>query len=255
MEGPPVKNLVMHVYPRRDPGHWRRAVRHVRARLSQFDGRRLVSVAVDTSTERAADVCREFGGEVEIRDVFNDGTQEMVSFPWLLDQVIDDSDDLTFYCHAKGCTHTTNPSSHLWCDAMVSACLDYPALVDHVMAKKSICGAFRSRQQVGTSLASFHFAGTFWRVRNRELWARDWNRMDPEFWGAESYPGIHFQPHESACLFFDRAETAHLYHIDWWRASVCPAYRSWRAEFHRRGIKPLADDPCLLWPEFREWTR
>ena len=255
VEGEPVKkNLAMHVYPKSDPGHWRRGVEHVRQRLSQFTGRRLVSVAIDTSTDTAAEVERAFGGEVEIREVFNDGTQEMVSFPWLMSQLIDDSDDVTFYCHAKGCTHATNNASHLWCDAMAAACLDYPALVDWCLKSKPICGAFRSRQQVGTSLASFHFAGTWWWVRNRDLHARDWQRSDPEFWGAESYPGVHFSPTESACLFFDRAETAHLYHLDWWQSVVCPAFRSWRAEFDRRGIKPVACDPPA-WPQFVEWTR
>lgn len=255
VEVPPVKkNLVMHVYPKADLGHWRRAVRHVRARLSQFTGRRLVSVAVDTSTERAGDVEREFGGEVEIREVHNDGRQEMVSFPWLMEQVIDDSDDLTFYCHAKGCTHKDNQSSHLWCDAMASACLDYPALVDFAMRTKHIAGAFRSRQQVGSSEAIFHFAGTFWWVRNSAIYARNWRKCDQEFWGAESYPGLHFHAHESACLFFDRAETAHLYDLAWWQTVVCPAYRRWRAEFHSRGIRPIADDSALLWPQFAEWT-
>jgi translation initiation factor IF-2 len=64
------KNLVMHVYPKTDPGHWRRGVEHVRQRLSQFTGRRLVSVAIDTSTDTAAEVERAVGGEVEIREVF-----------------------------------------------------------------------------------------------------------------------------------------------------------------------------------------
>lgn len=254
LEVPPVKkNLVMHVYPKAG-GMWRRGVRHVQARLSQFTGRRLVSVAVDTSTDRAADVCNEFGGEVEIREVHNDGTQEMVSFPWLMEQVIDDSDDLTFYCHAKGCTHPEGAPSHPWCDAMAIACLDYPALIDFAMERKHIAGAFRSRQQCGTSAAKFHFAGTWWWVRNRVLFARDWQHSDPEFWGAESYPGVHFSPEESACLFFDRAETAHLYSSAWWQSVVCPAFRQWRAEFDRRGIRPLADRPDLLTDQFREWT-
>jgi len=247
------KNLAMHVYPRRDPGHWRRGVEHVRQRLSQFTGRRLVSVAIDTSTDTAAEVERAFGGEVEIREVFNDGTQEMVSFPWLMGQLIDDSDDVTFYCHAKGCTHKDNPASHLWCDAMAAACLDYPALVDHCLSRKPICGAFRSRQQVGTSSAGFHFAGTWWWVRNRDLFAKDWQRSDPEFWGAESYPGVHFAIHDSACLFFDRAETGHLYLVDWWRTIICPTFKKWRGEFDRRGIKPLACNPPA-WPQFAEWT-
>jgi hypothetical protein len=254
MEGQSMKkNLVMHVYPKTDPGYWRRGVEHVRQRLSQFTGRRLVSVAVDTSTDTAADVLRAFGGEVEVREVLNDGTQEMVSFPWLMQQVIDDSDDVTFYCHAKGCTHSQNQASHLWCDAMASACLDYPSLVDWCLERKSICGAFRSRLQVGFSHALWHFSGTWWWVRNRDLFARNWERSDPEFWGAESYPGLHFMPNESACLFFDKAETAHLYNVPFWEAVVCPAFKSWRSAFTSRGIKPLADNPPA-WPQFAEWT-
>jgi hypothetical protein len=247
------KNLVMHVYPKTDPGHWRRGVEHVRQRISQFTGRRLVSVAVDTSTDTAADVDRAFRGECEIREVHNDGQQEMVSFPWLMQQVIDDSDDVTFYCHAKGCTHSENQASHLWCDAMASACLDYPSLVDWCLKRKPICGAFRSRLQVGFSHALWHYAGTWWWVRNRDLFARNWERSDPEFWGAESYPGLHFLPTESACLFFDNAGTHHLYNVPWWRDVVCPAYKTWRAGFDERGINPLATDPPL-WPQFREWT-
>lgn len=247
------KNLVMHIYPR-SSGMWRRAVRHVSARIGQFTGKRLVSVAIDTSTDRAADVERAFGGAVEIREIHNDGRQEMTSFPWLMESAIDDSDDLTFYCHAKGCTHPDGAPSHLWCDAMASTCLDYPQLIDFVMSRKSIAGAFRSRLQCGTSAAKFHFAGTWWWVRNRVLFSRDWQHSDPEFWGAESYPGVHFSIEESACLFSDRAETAHLYSLDHWRDAVCQDYRRWRSEFDRRGIQPLTDDCSLYHPLFREWT-
>jgi hypothetical protein len=210
-------------------------------------------VAVDTSTDTAADVDRAFRGEVEIREVHNDGRQEMTSFPWLMERLIDDSNDLTFYCHAKGCTHRENNASHLWCDAMASACLDYPGLVDWCMDRKSICGAFRSRLQVGFSHALWHFAGTWWWVRNRDLFTRDWQRSDPEFWGAESYPGLHFLPTESACVFFDNAGTHHLYSVEWWRDVICPAYKNWRAGFDVRGITPLATEPPL-WPDFRRWT-
>lgn len=256
LEGAAVKHLLMHVYPRKDPGHWRRAVRHVKARLLQFDGLRLVSVAVDQSTDRAADVCNEFSGLVDVREVANDERQEVVSFPWLLEQAegVAGPDDLVFYCHAKGCTHSTNPSSHLWCDAMARACLDYPQLVDVVLQERSIAGAFRSIQQVGASVATFHYAGTFYWFRAGAAFSRNWRQCDAEFWGAESWPGLVFDPGESGCLFFDRGETAHLYHLDWWQTVGCPAFRQWRAEFDRRGIRPLADDSALLWPQFAEWT-
>lgn len=245
------RHLVMHVYPK-SSGMWRRAVRHVSARIGQFTGRRLVSVAVDTSTDRAVDVERAFGGAVEVREIHNDGRQEMTSFPWLMESVMGEQ-GAVFYCHAKGCTHQRDAPSHLWCDAMASACLDYPALIDSVMAKKPIAGAFRSTMQVGLSSASFHFAGTFWWADIAALAARDWRRWDTEFWGAESYPGMVFAPWDSACLFFDKGETAHLYQLDFWRSTICPAFRLWQQQFSKRGIKSLTDDCSLYHPLFREW--
>lgn len=246
------RHLAMHVYPK-SSGMWRRAVRHVRARLSQFTGRRLVSVAVDTSTDRAADVAAEFGDAVEVREVYNDGRQEMVSFPWLMKSIMPES-GAVFYCHAKGCTHLPGAPSHLWCDAMAAACLDYPRLVEFALARKQIAGAFRSTMQVGLSSASFHFAGTFWWANIAALSTRQWDRWDGDFWGAESYPGMVFLPWESACLFFDRGETAHLYQLDFWKSTICPAFRAWRNEFRHRGISPLAEGCELYHPLFREWV-
>ena len=244
-----IRHLGMHVLPRKS-GMWRRGVAHVAARLSQFTGRRLVSVAVDRDTDSAADVDRAFGGAVEIREVANDSRQEMVSFPWLMGELIP-LDGITLYCHAKGCTHPPGAASHMWCDAMASACLDYPEMTAFIMQRKRIAGAFRSTQQVGLSAASFHFAGTWWWVDNAELRTREWMRSDPEFWGAESYPGLHFTRDESACLFFDHAETGHLYNPGWWGSRVGPVFSSWRAMFAEKGIQPMVDPVGLWCDEFR----
>lgn len=248
------RNLAMHIYPR-SGGEWRRSVAHIKCRMNQFTGRRVVSVAVDTSTERLAAVDRAFGDSgIEYREVFNDQSQEMVSFPWLMQQCIDNTDAITLYCHSKGCTHTTNQSSHLWLDAMASACLDYPEMVEFIMRKKHVVGAFRSNMAIGTSKAQWHFAGTWWWVRNSALYSREWERSDPEFWGAESYPGVHFQRHESACLFFDHAETSHLYNIGFWQTEIGPAYKKWRSNLDALKIVPACRKP----PNhelFTQWTR
>lgn len=236
------RNLIAFVYPR-STGHWRRAVRHLMARWSQFDGVRAVAIATDASCDDPAEVEAEFGDGVRFHVCRNTPLQEIQPFAWLLEQVIGQP-GITLYAHAKGASHDSpDAASHVWCDVMASACLDYPDLVDCALSAAPCAGAFRSRQRVGGSSSPFHFAGTWWWVDNAALRARNWGHFEQVFWGVESYLGQHFQPHESSCLFFDGAETAHLYHHAWWDAHILPAYRRWRLKLSGCGLRPLAQDP------------
>lgn len=237
------RNLIMHIYPRACHQHWRRSVNHLRARWDQFNGRRVVSVAYDASTCTVDEVREAFGTcEVEIQAVRNSSLQEVESFPRLLESVSKEP-GITFYCHSKGCTHCRHDSaSHVWCDTMAEACLDYPTLVDCALAQFDICGAFRSTMQImGARSPPWHFAGTWWWVRNEVLFAGQWKDIDPLLWGAESYPGRRFDKSRSHCLFFDHAETTHLYDPEFWRRAILPGIANWRKALKAVGLKPLID--------------
>ena len=239
-------------YPRSN-GNWRRSVNHLLARWSQFDGKKVVAIAHDTSTDHPNEVVAAFGDPpIEFHACQNTALQEVQPFAHLLTAVSNEP-GITLYAHSKGCTHTENQSSHLWCDAMASACLDYPTLIDCIMRDRSTCGAFRSLQKIGDSPSPWHFAGTWYWLRNAALFSRNWGDFEQKFWGTESYPGRHFAYAESACLFYDDAHTAHLYGIDFWRQNTGPAFRWWRESLARCGQRPLCDDPpnCEL---FREYT-
>lgn len=240
------RNLICHVYPRSIGGHWRQTVQHLRARWESFNGLKLVSVVVDSTTDTAADVAHEFGdSSVEITERENSCLQEVESLFPLLARVVQ-SPGITLYCHAKGATHCpADAASHAWRDAMASACLDYPDLVDCMLADGATCGAFRSIQPIGNSPAPWHFAGTWWWVRNDALASRQWDAFDRAFWGVESYPGRQFSHHDGRCLFFDHAETAHLYHSDFWRSHIGPSFRAWRRRLNQCGLRPLCDRPPL----------
>jgi hypothetical protein len=229
-------------YPRSN-GNWRRSVAHLKARWQQFDGVKTIAVAVDDTTDDASLVRDKFADDsIRMQVCANSELQEAQQFSWLLGSV-QNYPGITLYAHSKGCTHTQNQSSHLWCDAMASACLDYPELVDCMMRDRMTCGAFRSLQPVGSSPARWHFAGTWWWVRNADLFSRDWSEFERVFWGVESYPGNKFSIGESGCLFFDNAHTAHLYDIDWWKNHIGPAFRDWKIRLSRCGIRPLASNP------------
>lgn len=237
------RNLIMHVYPLACHQNWRRSIMHLRARWEQFDGRRIVAVAFDTKTCTMDEVREAFGPcEVEMFGVMNSELQEVQSFPRLLEMVAAEP-GLTLYCHSKGCTHCDPTSaSHIWLDAMAEACLDYPQLVDCALTDHDVCGAFRSRQVIGSIHASppYHFAGTWYWFRNAALFDNEnWRTVDPVLWGAESYPGWRFPIERSACVFADHAHTFHLYDQQWWERVITPGRTNWRRAIERAGLRPL----------------
>ena len=240
------RNLICHIYPHREGGHWRHAVAHLRARWSLFTGSRTVSVALSDCSDSLDDVKAEFGDcEAEFLSHQNTELQEVQNLMALL-RSVEREPGITLYCHAKGCTHVAdNAASHAWCDAMAAACLDYPDLVDCMLRDGGTCGAFRSTQRIGWSNSPWHFAGTWFWFRNDRLFAREWGDFEQVFWGLESYPGRHFAHDESRCLFFDHAETAHLYGPDFWRSNIGPAFRAWREKLLGCGLRPLCDRPPL----------
>lgn len=239
-----IRNLICYVYPRRG-GKWRRTVAHLLAHWKQFDGRKIITISTDRCCDESWEVVQAFGHdrnlEIEWIDVENiTGLQEAAHFLPMLERVIDEP-GITLYCHAKGATHTDdNAASHKWCDAMAAACLDYPQLVDCAFTNgANVAGAFRSIGLWGfPNYHNWHYAGTWWWFRNERLRQLPWRELHPNFMGVEAYPGL-FPLSESQCLFYDNANTAHLYNNDFWRDNITPALGYWRANLAKCGLVPL----------------
>ena len=244
------RNLICHLYPRAAGGHWRSTVHHLLARWQQFDGKKTVAIACDPTTDSPEEVATEFGdaaNEITFIPFCNTHLQEVQGITPLLESV-QHAPGITLYCHGKGATHLDPAAaSHAWRDTMAAACLDYPSLVDCCLKDAGICGTFRSMQPIATSPAQWHFAGTWFWFRNDLLFSKNWWDFEVSFWGVESYPGGpgRFQKHESRCLFFDNAQTGHLYHPWFWRKTLGPAFRTWRERLAKCGELPLCADPPL----------
>jgi hypothetical protein len=239
-----IRNLLFYVYPRRAGRRWRNAAARIRAARDQFDGRRIVTIAVDRCCVDPGDVIAYLDDPAaEFRIVDNDPRlQETAHFLTALEMVESrNADECTTYAHAKGATHCDpRAASHLWCDAMAAANLEYPELIDCALRRANIVGAFRS---VGLwSFAGYHnwhFAGTWWTFRHSAVFAsgRDWRNLHESFEGVEAWPGI--LPYaESACLFYDNANTAHLYDLSFWRNNLTPSLRYWRKSLAAAGLDP-----------------
>jgi hypothetical protein len=129
----------------------------------------------------------------------------------------------------KGATHADLKSaSHLWREAMLEVNLDYPDLLACALEHYPIVGAFKSTMRIGVSPAAWHFAGTIFSFRNDDLRARNWQDIEPIYYGVESSPGLHFKSTECCCLFWPEASTAKLYSTRFWERSILPAMNRWR---------------------------
>jgi hypothetical protein len=231
-----IRNLAFFCYPRRC-GTWRRSVNHLLRNWPVFTGRKIVTIAVDSCCCDPADVQAEFDGlGCEFRCVDNvPDLQETAHFLPVLEMLEScNADECTTYIHAKGSTHcNSSAASHLWCDGMAAANLEYPELIDCALNRFAIAGAFRSYGLWDfPGYHNWHFAGTWFTFRHDVGFGLDWRNIHQDFTGVEAWPGI-FRPEESFCLFYDKANTADLYNREFWRDYITPSLKWWRRSLQR----------------------
>ncbi|HSG72069.1 MAG TPA: hypothetical protein VLA12_16745 [Planctomycetaceae bacterium] len=227
------KNLMMHVLPVRDNGAWQRNAEIIRENRDLFDGKRIIAIATNARGTMhrldKPDVVKDaFGDGFEFIEVPNDKhLREVASFIPLMERIQDNNtpDDVTFFCHAKGCTHSVDPQHPIskWREAMYETCLHWPG-VEAALREFPIAGSFRRTSVLGRS--HWHYSGTFYWLRNRDVFSRNWQGIERAWFGTESFPGITFTKEESACMFFDDARD--LYQPEEWER-VEPALEAWRA--------------------------
>lgn len=230
-----VRNLLYYIYPITGNGTWQHNVAELLRRIRLFNGRRVVAIATDQITDPAEAVKGMFWGQVHefIEMPNNPQLREVAAFTRLLERVeTKDANQITFYGHAKGVTRPVNEgvSVHPWADLLYETCLDYPALVEDLLSRYPIAGSLK---KVGHgfdgSASSWHYSGGCYWLRNREVFSRDWRRVDPVWWGTESWPGLHFKPEEAGVLFHEGvAPTLDLYNMDYLKNRVFPELESWR---------------------------
>lgn len=238
------RNLIVHCYPRKS-GMWRRTVNHLAARWPIFTGRKIITIAGDDSCDEPEDVIAAFpiGCEFIIK-LNNRPLQEVASFVPMLERIESrDANEITTYVHCKGSTQPAGHASHLWCDGMAAANLDYPQLLDRYFDHgANVVGAFRSHGLWAfPGYHNWHFAGTWFTFRHSRIFGElNWRNVHPNFMGVEAWPGI-VPMSESGCMFFDNADTAHLYSPEFWRQNILPSMSGWRAGLENAGVRPFAN--------------
>lgn len=219
-----VRHLLYHLWPW--GARWRWNVEQLRRRISLFNGRRLVSVAIDQATAQVDEVDAALQGmDCELIEQKNDPhLREMVSYPHLL-QLLSNyrgAGDCHFYAHSKGTSSGEQwDGVQAWAEAMYSTLLDYWPAVLVALKRYAAVGILRKRWKLtGHPGSVWHYSGTFRWVRNVDLYSRDWSIHSYDWASPETHPGSMFSLNESCCLWGESSNPT----CDFYRAA---AWRGW----------------------------
>jgi len=229
-----VRHLLFHLYP---VGDWLWHAQQLRRYMPLFNGRRLVSAAVGPDTATAADVRDALAGAgCSVMTVQNSpDLKEMTTYPAMLAMMgrYTSPADCHFYGHSKGVVsaNTVGPGARRWAEAMYEALLGHWPAVARALQTHAACGIFRRLWRGPLrSEARWHYSGSFRWVRNADLFARDWGRIERNWLGSETHVGMVLGLGESDCLYgeFDTTDIG-LYADSEWDRWAEPRRREWLA--------------------------
>lgn len=238
----PVKrNLLYHIAPLKDNGVWQWNVKELLKRIHQFDGRRVVSLVTGPNMDPPELVQEFFKGTVRdwVITPNNPSLGEMVNFRTLWQRVQTlDPWEITFYGHAKGVSHSWEEGTPIreWTRVLYEVCLDHPHLVERDLLDHPFTGAFKKvGQGFEDSTSNFHYSGTFYWARNRDVFSRNWKACEQTRFGSETWPSMISSPGEAACLFYEGpVPEVTLYEADFVTSRVLPSYELWKEQHQPR---------------------
>lgn len=232
----PVRNLLCHIYPRSGNGVWQRNVAQLLCRMKLFNGRRIVAISTGVSCDPSSHVKDQFGGHVHefIEVPNNPSLREVATFPELFSRLENvNPRSVTFYCHSKGATRSYNHPAHSWTEMLYESLLDYWPLVESSLRRKPLSGSFKRHiKGWGESESQWHYSGSFWWMRDADLFSKpNWRRID-KFWsGIEPYLSLHFRKEDAATLFHEfHKPGAGLYDWVYMNSVVIPEFDKWKAQ-------------------------
>lgn len=200
------RNLIYHIWPKRDNGVWQWNVTELRKRIDQFDGVRSIAVVVDSSSDTLEDVQRAFEGvRVDNWIVHPNDPKlgEVVSFRHLLDTVKSEP-GITFYSHAKSVNYEFCDTHRLWAEMMYEICLDDRQHVDSAIQCSTAAGPFLREKPtwMDDQPTGWHFSGTFFWFNNEKVFANEkWKEIHPWYYGTEMWLGRFVAREDANCLF------------------------------------------------------
>jgi len=206
------RHLIYHLYPRKG-GLWDLNVDLIAPRLQLFNGRKVVCVAVDETTEDLDVVMARFRDlSVTFIPRANDELHETGSFIDVLMPAVAAEEGVTFYAHGKGTSYGRRnvPFALNWVRNMVHYNLqpDAPRYLDELYESVGIY-----RRLMFHNGSPWHYSGTFFWFRNEAVFRRadrDWGSITRNTHGVEAYIGRLIPYNVSYSLYGDNAPNLYI---------------------------------------------
>ena len=230
----PIRNLHYFIYPRYEESieyH----IGELRRSIEVFNGKKICCVAIDQNTlheKYALQLEYLFDKVYYVQN--NPSIREKAGFVETLRELrSNDPNQAICFAHAKGQQlHTkTAPLIRLWSETMYETCVRNWSEVRAAMEEGyPVVGSFKSYEGFRTTSYRWHYSGSFWWARSREIFTnKNWKEMCETWWAAESYVGRHYTRDEGYCIF--GANSGSLYEHSTWE-KLKPELDKWRTEQH-----------------------
>ncbi len=195
------RHLIYHLYPIRD-SVWKENLDELLRRENVFDGRRILTVALDAETVSETAVREALRGvPADVRFVENvPAMGETVSFERMLAEVLN-LPGLTFYAHGKGVSRMHfRDTFGFWARSMYTL-LDRLDEVSTQLTGKGVCGFARQfANRTGDGRYGWHYPGSFYWFRNDAVAARPYEPTKRDRFLTERFPADLFRFEESGTL-------------------------------------------------------
>lgn len=229
---PPVRtrNLLFHLFPA--PGRWQWHVEQLRQRQGLFNGRKIIAICTGAGLEPAETVAAALGAGWEVLTVPNDPTlREVATFEPLFSRLeISDPDEATLYAHGKSVTRSPSSTCRRWTEMLYETHFDYWPVVEDLLTRYPVAGAFyKVGKGWAESESDWHYSGSWLWFRNRDLYSRDWRRVERFWTGIEPYPSLHFAPDEAGVIFHaGKVGVTNMYDWGYVNANAEPPFAEWK---------------------------
>lgn len=208
-------HAIYHVCPLKGNDTWRANLRQLLQRRNVFNGRVIMAIATGEKLHEPGVVMAECRDQsIEYLEIPNDRElREAATFQQLLEAVHDDDEwSATFYAHTKGNSTKGNAlGAEYWRNSMYHHLLDHVQVCRDLLLSHPCVGTHKmawpndSATPFPTRISNRHrwmFAGTFFWMRNRDVFAGDaWRNVRSDRYGAEAWLGDMFTANQAATVF------------------------------------------------------
>jgi len=225
---PKVRHCLYHVYPRTG-SLWRTRINALLEALPLFNGKVIVAIAYDGTTEHPEFVESALQGyPVDTIRVHNDpDLREVATFNELFSRLASTkrADHCTLYAHAKGVTRPRDGICQKWVQTLEEICFRHWDHVCRLLTHYPIVGPFLQH----TAEHAWHYSGSWFWFRNDRIFGKgDWQTIDSEWHGIESWARGQVEEHEAGVLFgAGKLPSMNLYDVRVWKQHVEPALQLW----------------------------